>query len=66
MFLNQTGQDYVYWVERTGRTQKNLALNAAPIDVAKYLRQRLYYIRFISGIDIVINKPAIKFTANKF
>jgi ATP-dependent DNA helicase DinG len=32
----------VYWVERTGRTQKNLALNAAPIDVAKYLRQRLF------------------------
>src|SRR5947207_1557403 len=40
MFLSQSGEDYVYWVERTGRTQKNLVLNAAPIDVAKYLRQR--------------------------
>ena len=42
MFLSQSAEDYVYWVERTGRTQKNLVLNAAPIDVAKYLRQRLF------------------------
>jgi ATP-dependent DNA helicase DinG len=42
MFLSQGAEDYVYWVERTGRTQKNLVLNAAPIDVAKYLRQRLF------------------------
>src|SRR5205807_9393056 len=42
MFLGQSAQDHVYWVERTGRMQKNLALNAAPIDVAKYLRQRLF------------------------
>jgi ATP-dependent DNA helicase DinG len=42
MFLSQAAEEHVYWVERTGRTQKNLALNAAPIDVAKYLRQRLF------------------------
>ncbi len=42
LFLSQSEQDYVYWVERTGRAQKNLALNAAPIDVADYLRQRLF------------------------
>jgi ATP-dependent DNA helicase DinG len=42
MFLGQTADDHVYWVERTGKTQRNLALNAAPIDVAEYLRRRLF------------------------
>ena len=42
MFLSQSAEDYVYWVERAGKTQKNLALNAAPIDVADFLRRRLF------------------------
>jgi ATP-dependent DNA helicase DinG len=42
LFLEQAGENYVYWVERTGKTQKNLALNAAPIDVAAYLRATLF------------------------
>jgi len=41
VFLSQSADQHVYWVERSGKTQKNLALNAAPIDVAKYLRHRL-------------------------
>ena len=41
-FLGQSAEDYVYWVERGGKAQKNLALNAAPIDVADFLRQRLF------------------------
>jgi len=41
-FLSQEGQDYVYWVERSGKTQRNLSLNAAPVDVADYLRRRLF------------------------
>jgi ATP-dependent DNA helicase DinG len=32
----------VYWVERTGKAQKTLALNAAPVDVAEFLRRRLF------------------------
>ncbi len=42
MFLGQSADRHVYWVERTGKTQRNLALNAAPIDVAEYLRRRLF------------------------
>ena len=42
MFLGQTAEDHVYWVERSGKTQRNLALNAAPVDVAEYLRRRLF------------------------
>jgi ATP-dependent DNA helicase DinG len=41
-FLGQSAQDHVYWVERTGKAQKSLVLNAAPIDVADYLRRRLF------------------------
>lgn len=42
LFLNQSEEHYVYWVERTGRAQRTLALNAAPIDVAEFLRRRLF------------------------
>jgi ATP-dependent DNA helicase DinG len=41
-FLRQDSDDHVYWVERTGRAQQNLTLNAAPVDVAAYLRHRLF------------------------
>jgi ATP-dependent DNA helicase DinG len=41
-FLTQSAPDHVYWVERTGKTQRNLAINAAPINVADFLRQRLF------------------------
>jgi ATP-dependent DNA helicase DinG len=42
MFLNQSAQENVYWVERSGKTHRNIALNAAPVDVAAFLRQRLF------------------------
>jgi ATP-dependent DNA helicase DinG len=41
-FLSQNSENYVYWVERSGKAQRNLTLNAAPIDVADYLRNRLF------------------------
>jgi ATP-dependent DNA helicase DinG len=41
-FLGQRAPDHVYWVERAGKAQKNLALNAAPVDVADFLRRRLF------------------------
>jgi ATP-dependent DNA helicase DinG len=41
-FLSQQADDHVYWVERTGKSQRNLSLNAAPVDVADYLRRRLF------------------------
>jgi ATP-dependent DNA helicase DinG len=42
LFLSQGLDDHVYWVERTGRAQQLLSLNAAPIDVADFLRRRLF------------------------
>jgi Rad3-related DNA helicase/REP element-mobilizing transposase RayT len=41
-FLEQSAADHVYWVERSGKAHKNIALNAAPIDVADFLRRRLF------------------------
>ena len=41
-FLSQQAEDHVYWVERAGKSQQNLSLNAAPVDVADYLRRRLF------------------------
>lgn len=41
-FLKQTGEEYVYWVERTGKVHRQINLHAAPIDVAAYLRARLF------------------------
>jgi len=42
VFLSQSQEDHVYWVERSGKAQRNLALNAAPVDVGEFLRRRLF------------------------
>src|SRR6266496_1764178 len=39
IFLEQSALEHVYWVERTGKTERFLALNAAPIDLAPVLRR---------------------------
>jgi ATP-dependent DNA helicase DinG len=41
-FLSQREEEHVYWVERGGRAQHNVSLHAAPVDVAAYLRDRLF------------------------
>ena len=42
IFLEQSAPEYVYWVERTGKTERFLALNAAPIDLAPALQRMLF------------------------
>ena len=42
IFLEQSAPEHVYWVERTGKTERFLALNAAPIDLAPELRRMLF------------------------
>ncbi len=41
-FLNQAAEAHVYWVEKTGRTQQFLSLNAAPVDISAHLRALLF------------------------
>src|SRR5213596_1224922 len=42
IFLDQSATEHVYWVERTGKTERFLALNAAPVDLAPVLRRMLF------------------------
>jgi len=42
VFLQQSAEEYVYWIERTGKAAQNITLNAAPIDVAPVLRRMLF------------------------
>ena len=42
IFLQQSAENHVYWIERTGKAAQNLTLNAAPIDVAPVLRRMLF------------------------
>lgn len=54
-FLGQTLEDHVYWVERSGRSQRQLTLSAAPVDVAAYLRRRL----FESGTSVIMTSATL-------
>ena len=41
-FIDQSADNHVYWVERTGKTESNLSLNAAPIDLSEILSKMLF------------------------
>jgi ATP-dependent DNA helicase DinG len=58
-FLEQGAPEHVYWVERGGKAHKNLALNAAPIDVAAFLRRRL----FESDTSIIMTSATLAVSA---
>ena len=60
-FLGQRAEHHVYWVERTGRAQRNLALNAAPVDVAGFLRRRL----FESDTSVIMTSATLATQATK-
>jgi len=41
-FLSQSAEEHVYWVEKTGKNQQFITLNAAPVDIAAHLRAMLF------------------------
>lgn len=55
VFLNQTLENSVYWVERSGKTQKIISLCAAPVEVADFLRQRL----FNAGTSVIMTSATL-------
>lgn len=59
VFLNQQFPDHVYWVERSGKAQKILAINAAPADVSEFLRQRF----FNSGTSVIMTSATLAMRA---
>ncbi len=54
-FIGQMEEHYVYWVERGGKTQRNLSMHAAPINVAAFLRHRL----FASDTSIIMTSATL-------
>ena len=60
-FLEQSAGDHVYWVERGGKVHRNLSLNAAPIDVADFLRHRL----FESDTSIIMTSATLATASQK-
>jgi ATP-dependent DNA helicase DinG len=61
-FLEQSAPRHVYWVERRGKAHKTLSLNAAPVDVAEFLRRRL----FESDTSIVMTSATLATTCSRF
>ena len=59
-FLSQKADDHVYWVERAGKMQRSLSLNAAPVDVAEYLRRRL----FETDTSVIMTSATLATSAN--
>ena len=41
-FLQQTPENHVYWVERTGKAAQHITLNAAPVDISSVLNRLLF------------------------
>ena len=61
LFLSQDADDYVYWVQRAGKTQRIIALNAAPIDVAEYLRRPQRVFALVAALSLgspKMNEPS--------
>lgn len=61
-FLNQSVDDHVYWVEKSisGKSQKpQISLHAAPMDVARYLRERI----FASNASVVLTSATLSTSA---
>lgn len=54
-FLSQEADHHVYWVDRGGRTQRNITLNAAPVNVADFLRRRL----FASDTSVILTSATL-------
>ena len=61
LFLEQAAEDHVYWVERAGKSGKNISLNAAPVDVADYLRQKL----FESETSVIMTSATLGISSSK-
>jgi len=55
IFISQSEEHHVYWVERTGRQRQSLALNAAPINTAEFLRRQL----FSRGVPVVCTSATL-------
>ena len=60
-FLTHDREDHVYWIERAGKAMQNLSMHQAPVQVADFLRERL----FGSDTSIVMTSATLSTTAKE-
>jgi ATP-dependent DNA helicase DinG len=63
-FLEQSADQYVYWVEQTGKTARFLTLNAAPIEIAPVLRYMLFRDScscVMTGATLAVGRPDLAY-----
>ncbi|HEY2714169.1 MAG TPA: helicase C-terminal domain-containing protein [Chthoniobacterales bacterium] len=68
IFLQQSAEDYVYWVERTGKAAQNITLNAAPVDVAPVLRRMLFRedaTSVLTSATLAVGRPDLAYFRNR-
>src|ERR1043166_4046373 len=64
IFLEQRAPEHVYWVERTGKTERYLSLNAAPVDLAPVLRRMLFRDNcccIMTSATLAVGRPELRY-----
>src|SRR5881227_1772108 len=64
IFLEQSAPEHVYWVERTGKTERYLSLNAAPVDLAPVLRRMLFRENcccIMTSATLAVGRPELRY-----
>src|SRR6184192_223993 len=64
IFLEQRAPEHVYWVERTGKTERYLSLNAAPVDLAPVLRRMLFRENcccIMTSATLAVGRPELRY-----
>jgi ATP-dependent DNA helicase DinG len=67
-FLSQAADEYVYWVERTGKAGQLLSLNAAPIDMAPVLERMLFREScscVMTSATLAVGRPNLAYFRNR-
>jgi len=63
-FLDQSDDDCVYWVERSGRDETQLSLHAAPVNVAERLRPLLFRrgkTAVLTSATLAVGDPSLRY-----
>ena len=64
IFLEQRAPEHVYWVERAGKTERYLSLNAAPVDLAPVLRRMLFRDNcccILTSATLAVGRPELRY-----
>jgi len=63
-FLTHAEPDFVYWVEKTGKTGQFVSMNAAPVNIADHLRAMLFrdtQCSVMTSATLSVGKPTLDY-----